>query len=425
MKRNDYRLSGAHFIYGFQMTIKRVKKDAGVSDLIGTILIIVLVIGLAAVVAAFLMPNLLHKSAYIASEVTATPITQPSGQQVEVISVLPKSGDSFYIIGQKQSAGGYPISVRALSPDGRKISVNCTDLTGNLYGKQLYVFPANRPGAGPCDMCINDTRPSGAMRPMTNGIWTIQFIDEESHILVMSNSDANITKGTTSLPKVGGMLGGNVYYSNCSTITPTVSSAPVSPALGPGNMSYRTFNGNQYMEYPNDPNLRFTGDLGISIWLDPTNINSGTWNTIIGKGILNPDSSEYDNYQLVAIGNVLYFEWNNADGNHYHSQTNAPALAQGVWQYVTVNVQQNGQPQIYVNGVLQPSRVYTGNVPNAGSLSPTTTVNMQDNNYPVKIGKQNSNSQPFYYYGNIGNLALYNRPLTANEIQQNYQSYSA
>ena len=105
------------------MKKKLGKTDAGVSDLIGTILIIILVIGLAAVIAAYLMPNLLHKSAYIASEVQATPITQPSGQQVEVISILPQAGDPFYIIGQKQSPGGYPVSVRALSPDGRKISV--------------------------------------------------------------------------------------------------------------------------------------------------------------------------------------------------------------------------------------------------------------------------------------------------------------
>ncbi len=405
------------------MTKKRGKTDKGVSDLIGTILIIILVIGLAAVIAAFLMPNLLHKSAYIASEVSASPITQPSGQQVEVISLLPQAGDPFYIIGQKQSKGGYPISVRALSPDGRKISVNCTDLTGNLYGKELYVYPANRPGAGPCEMCINDTRPTGAMRPMTNGKWTIQLIDEESHILVMSNSDANITKGTTSLPKVGGMLGGNVYYSDCTIITPTVASAPVSPTLGPGNMSYRTFNGNQYMEYPNDPNLRFTGDLGISLWLRPTNL--AVWNTIIGKGILYPNSTEYDNYQVVAIGNKLYFEWNNADGTHYHSQTDNAALTQGSWQYVTVNVQKNGQPQMYVNGVLQPSTVFTGNVPNTGSVS-TATVNMQDNNFPVKIGKQNAGPpNEFYYYGDIGNMALYNRPLTSNEILQNNQTYSA
>jgi hypothetical protein len=266
------------------------------------------------------------------------------------------------------------------------------------------------------------------MRPMTNGIWTIQFIDEESHILVMSNSDSNITKGTTSLPKVGGMLGGNVYFSDCSIITPIVSSAPVSGTLGPGNMSYRTFNGAQYMEYPNDPNLRFTGDLGLSLWIQPQDLgdpgNSGYWHTIIGKGILYPNSTEFDNYQLVAIGNKLYFEWSGTGGTHYHSQTNSAALTNGAWQYVTVNVQQNGQPQMYVNGVLQPSTVYTGNVPNAGSVS-AATVNLQNNNFPVKIGKQNSDANPFYYEGSIGNMALYNRPLTPNEIQQNYLSYSA
>ena len=91
---------------------------------------------------------------------------------------------------------------------------------------------------------------------------------------------------------------------------------------------------------------------------------------------------------------------------------------------MTVNVQQNGQPQMYINGILQPSTVYTINVPNAGTAT-GGTVTLQDNNFPVKIGKQNSDATPFYYQGNIGNMTLYNRPLTANEIQQNYQSYSA
>ena len=79
---------------------------------------------------------------------------------------------------------------------------------------------------------------------------------------------------------------------------------------------------------------------------------------------------------------------------------------------------------MYVNGILQPSTVYTINVPNAGTAT-GATVTLKDNNFPVKIGKQNSDANPFYYQGNIGNMALYNRPLTSNEIQQNYQSYSA
>ena len=95
------------------------------------------------------------------------------------------------------------------------------------------------------------------------------------------------------------------------------------------------------------------------IWGYPYGFNPRTWeipttprywHTIIGKGILYPNSTEFDNYQLVAIGNKLYFEWSGTGGTHYHSQTNSNALTNGAWQYVTVNVQQNGQPQMYVNG---------------------------------------------------------------------------
>jgi FlaG/FlaF family flagellin (archaellin) len=408
------------------MTKKRGKSDTGVSDLIGTILIIILVIGLAAVIAAFLMPGLLQKSVYIASQVSTIDVAQSGGTSIEVLSVLPEAGEPFHIIGQKNAAGGASVSVKALSPDGRIMSPDGSSLSGNLYGKQLYIYPSEKPGAHPCELNISDTLPTYNLREMVHGKWTIQFVDEDAHILVMSNSDGVISRGLTSLAKVSGSPGDLMYRADCSLLPNTsYGNLPNRSALynATMNMFYKSFDGStQYYQYPNDPSLVFTGDLGISMWIDPTNL--GVWNTIIGKGILNSDNSEYDNYQLVAIGNVLYFEWNNADGTHYHSQTNSPALTQGVWQYVTVNVQQNGQPQMYVNGVLQPSQVYTGNVPNAGSPS-TATVNLQDNNYPVKIGKQNSDSNPFYYNGNIGNTALYNRVLTANEIQQNLQTYSA
>ena len=410
------------------MTKKQGNTETGVSDLIGTILIIILVIGLAAVIAAFLMPNLLHKSAYIASEVSASPITQPSGQQVEVISLLPKNGDPFYIIGQKKSPGGYPISVRALSPDGRNIGINCTDLTGNLYGKELYVYPANRPGSGPCDMCINDTRPTGSMRPMVNGVWTIQLVDEESHILVMSNSDGKITKGTTSLPKVGGMLGSNVYYANCSTLTPTPdSNAPTSTTLGPGNMSYRTFNGNQYMQYPDDPALDFNGDMGISLWFNPS--DNSSWHQIIGKGRTTSSGStaanEDDNYQVFQIGNQLLFEWNDVTtGLHYQAIT-PPTVQANQWNYLTVNVE-SGQLKIYNNGGASlPLVYYNNNYQGVPTMSTPPTVNLRPNDYNLYIGNQFQSGWPYSYTGSIGNMGLYDRPLTANEIQQNYQSYSA
>ncbi len=298
---------------------------------------------------------------------------------------------------------------------------------------RLYIYPSEKPGAHPCELNISESLPNYNLREMVHGKWTIQFVDEDAHILVMSNSDGVITRGITSLPKVSGSPGDLMYRADCSLLPNTsYGNLPNRSALynATMNMFYKSFDGStQYYQYPNDPSLIFTGDLGISIWLQPMALgdpaNSGNWHTIIGKGILNADGSEYDNYQVVAIGNVLYFEWNNADGTHYHAQTSNAALTQGAWQYVTVNVQKNGQPQFYVNGVLQPSQVWTGNVPNSGSPS-TATVNMLDNNNPVKVGKQNAGPpNEFYFNGNIGNMALYNRALNANEIQQNLQNYAA
>ena len=200
------------------MTKKRGKTDAGVSDLIGTILIVILVIGLAAVIAAFLMPGLLQKSVYIASEVSAVEVGQSGGTTIEVLSVLPEAGEPFHIIGQKNAAGGARVSVKALSPDGRIMSPDGSSLSGNLYGKQLYIYPSEKPGAHPCELNISDKLPSYNLREMVHGKWTIQFVDEDAHILVMSNSDGVISRGTTSLPTTSGSVGDLMFRADCTLL---------------------------------------------------------------------------------------------------------------------------------------------------------------------------------------------------------------
>jgi hypothetical protein len=52
-------------------------------------------------------------------------------------------------------------------------------------------------------------------------------------------------------------------------------------------------------------------------------------------------------------------------------------------------------------------------------------VSLKDNDNPLIIGSQRSTSYPFYYKGDIGNFALYNRGLTAAEIQANNNGYQA
>ena len=273
------------------MKRKKENSNLGVSDLIGTILIIILVIGLAAVIAAFLMPGLLQKSVYIASEVSAVDVNQSGGTSIEVLSVLPMAGEPFHIIGQKNAAGGARVSVKALSPDGRIMSPDGSSLSGNLYGKLLYIYPSEKPGASPCELNISESLPTYNLREMVKGKYTIQFVDEDAHILVMSNSDGVIARGLTSNPKVGGSVGDKMFRADCSVL-PNTSHGAYQPALWNStmNMSYRMFDGSsQYYTYPDDPSLKYTGDLSISMWLNPLDLgnsptSSGLWHQIIGKG---------------------------------------------------------------------------------------------------------------------------------------------
>ena len=245
----------------------------------------------------------------------------------------------------------------------------------------------------------------------------------------MSNTDGKITQGTTALPRLGGTVGGYMYRADCSVLDNSTPNGDLPIGYNSTmSMYYRTFNGSAYMQYPNDPTLSYTGNMAISMWIDPS--DTGSWHQIIGKGVTynagSSSSNENDNYQLFQIGNQLLFEWNDAaSGQHYQAFTPATVQA-NQWSYLTVTVQ-DGQLAIYNNGVALPLTYDNSNVPGQNVLDHSVNVNLINNNNPVTIGKQNSPdpSNNFYFTGSIGNTAIYNRGLTQQEIQQNYQNYAA
>jgi len=400
----------------------------GVSDVISVILIVILVIGLAAVITAFLMPGLIQKSVYIASEVSTTNIAQPGGLKVEVLSLLPKAGDPFYITGQQPPKSGTPVSIRSINPAGNTLNTDTSALSGVLYGETLYIYPKNTPGSGPCELCLSDKIPVGILRTMEHGRWTIQFVDENAHILVMSNNDGEITGGSTSLPQVGGTLGGATYWSNCSQSNYTPwNNPPVFKTNAPMNMTYRSFNGiDQYLTYPNDPSLNYANDLSISIWLRPGDLNSA--HQIIGKGIIHGIGNEDDNYQMFTWNNKIYFEWNNVDNSHYHLETNTGNLSLNNWNYVTLTVN-NGEPQVYLNGKPELFTKFDGNTFGQGARNDNVKIQLKENGLPVTLGKQNNDNPNYdwnyFYKGDMGSFGIYDRALTPEEIWQNNQTYNA
>jgi hypothetical protein len=396
----------------------------GISEMVSVILIIFLVLILAIIIYVMIFGSLdlkyMQKSVYIAGEMSTIPL-DVSLDSDYILTYMPKAGDPFYLIGQKRG-NGTPVTMKVSSPDGRNLVPDTSGLTGVLYGKTLYIYqdPAS---SNSCEYIVSDAKPLKIPPPMVNGIWKIQMIDEQIHILADTYTET-FTKGTTSLPVTilsGTGTGGKSYRADCSVTNGTCGGyCPLMYNTSPCNMTYSKFTGSNYLTFPNDPTLNYTGQMSIAVSIRPTttgdSANSGNWHQIIGKGVTVGVNDENDNYQFFQMGDRLYFEWNDAiTGTHYHAMTPTGIIQAGQWNNLDVVVQ-NGHIAIYDNGVSQPLSYYQSNVPGVNPIA-APTVNLQNNNNSVTIGRQNGGAgNEFYFNGDIGSISLYNRGLTPQDI---------
>ena len=405
----------------------------GISEIASTVLIIILVLALAVAV-YFLVsgtadPKYMKKTVYIAGEAGITQIGTGSSPDY-ILTFLPKSGDPFYLTGQKQGTGT-PVSLMLDSPEGRNITVDTTGITGKLYGKTLYIYQKDLTSA--CDYVVSEVPPRAGFPAMTTGTWKVKMIDEDVHVLVNTYT-AEFTKGSTSLPVtylLGTGSGATSYRADCSRSAGSCGGiCPLTFNTSPCNRTYSRFTGNNYLTFPDDPTLSYTGDMTLAVKIRPTSTGNSndpnTWHQIVGKGQIDAGNNEIDNYQLFQIGDKLVFEWNDRVTNtHYQAITQNPVLGTN-WNYVTTSVS-GGSIKIYNNGVEQPL-VYSQGLDPRYVTTPVgfPGVRLKSNTNPVTIGKQNAPSgSAFYYNGDIGALSLYNRPLTPEEIAQNYAGYRA
>jgi hypothetical protein len=437
-----------------EMTMRDPKTTQGISEIAAEILIIILVLVIAAIAyAAFsgaLNPLFTKKSVYVAGSAGIDTIPQSGGSSADVLTFLPKAGDPFYLTGQKSGTTGTQVTLKAISPTGLVLSPDASSLSGSLYGKTLFIYPNSSAAATQCNYVISSNSPTGTIRPMTQGTWNIQMIDNTVNVIAGSYSQ-QVKNGATALPVAGGFLGsgtGQFYDVNCNPVTETINGQVTTSTIAPGNMTATYFNGDSSIQIPNSAGLGFNGSMTISMWFNPTTAgsasNSGSWQQLIGKGLTNTAGSsstnENDNYQLFQLGNQLLFEWNDANtGIHYQAITTTTSVQANAWNYVAVTVQ-NGQVTIYNNGVAQPLVYDEGNVPyTVSGATPVTSLSSlpnpptggvqlaNNNNYPVNVGEQNAATagNDFYYTGSIGSTAIYGQALSQTQIQNNYASYTA
>lgn len=409
--------------------------STAISEVVSVILVIALVLVLAIAVYVMVFGSVdqkyMKKSVYVAGSAQQTGIpSQFSGvDPYQLLTFSPKAGDPFYLTGQS-TPSGTQTTLRVISPDGRNLTPDTSSLTGSIYGKQLYIYPLST--ANECQYKITDVQPNNtkSLPKMVTGRYQIMLIDENVHVLANSYT-ADITNGVTALPRtvLTGQVTGTSYRADCSQAGGSCFPAGGCPSVyntSPCNTTYSTFNGNSnYLTFPDDPTLRYTGDMTIAVSIQPTktapftNSNATDWQQIVGKGQI-VSGVENDNYQLSLLGDRLGFEWGDTSTSppsHYNVLTAPGNITAGQWDQINVVVQ-NGKLAIYNNGVSQPLTYYSGNIPGYTPIATPPTVKLQSVGNDVTIGRQNG--VPYTYFkGNIGAVSLYDRALSSAEIASN------
>ena len=156
-----------------------------------------------------------------------------------------------------------------------------------------------------------------------------------------------------------------------------------------------------YIEIPDAANLDITGDIALEAWINVAAPGSN-YDGIITKSSGGEATQSVYALMQSAGSNAYYFAA--SDGSTIHSTGNTAALSTGTWHHL-VGVKNSTHVSIFVDGVLANSK--------------EAVFAMHTNNEPVRIGRL---ARYGYFSGKIDEVAIYNRALTAEEIQQHYQN---
>ena len=241
--------------------------------------------------------------------------------------------------------------------------------------------------------------------------YSVANLDYENIVTdgLILNLDAGFT---TSYPTTGTTwydLSGN-SYNGTLTNGPTFNSSNSGSIVIDGVDDYISFPGNTFGYSPGT-----TGELSLEAWVYATGPfstyapeNLTALGGVIGQGILNGTIGWGLYIQRISTGPYTYgFQVRNV------GTVVAPSgsFTLNTWTHVIGTFTRNDFARVYINGNLAASASST-------SLNGLTlTPNFND----AAIGRANSNN-PFYIGGRVAVSRLYNRPLSATEVSQNYNT---
>jgi hypothetical protein len=167
-----------------------------------------------------------------------------------------------------------------------------------------------------------------------------------------------------------------------------------------------------YVVIPDSANLSVAGALSIEAWIRPAQVTDGT---ILAKyDFSQPAGASY--WFGTRSSGKLEFAVYNTPASYLGVDSQGAVLSANQWQHVAATFSPVTQTtKVYLNGQELPV-VYIG-------TANVTTI--PDNAVPVTLGAYVSGAAQSFFAGQIDEVTLYNRELTASEIQAIYNAHSA
>jgi hypothetical protein len=191
----------------------------------------------------------------------------------------------------------------------------------------------------------------------------------------------------------------------------TLDSLGTNNGTAVGNLSYApgevghalTLNGsNAYVAVPSTNNLKFTGPFTVEGWINFASISGGGAGDMILSKTLDADTS--GDYALAVSQNSKLRPHANIGGLWYNFDCTT-TLTSNHWYHVAM-VYDGTALRGYVNGALD------------GSASASGAVGTSDN--PLRLGVYSPSANLGFFPGLLDEISLYNRALSASEIQSVY-----
>lgn len=225
-------------------------------------------------------------------------------------------------------------------------------------------------------------------------IWKLTLI----FLFLTSNVFANTRDGLVGWWKLDETTGTSSFDSSWNGNTGTWTNTPTS-APNCARNNCLDFSGTAYVSVADSPTIGLTGDMSITAWVKVK--DRVAYRGILGKTTIN-QPNPYDYYLTITSGVAGFLRGNGATNGSF-SATSPPAV--GVWQFVAVTMAGNAVVH-YLNG----------NTNGSGTITTTIT----NNALVARIGSRADGATQML--GQIDDVRLYNRALTAQEVLDLYNA---